>query len=128
MLKSLIIKLRRKPKAVRDQVALITAIVFTLVILIVWVFSIPGQFDRISDNDSPGLIDKFREEISGNAPDFEGITSELKELATTTPESEAEVVIPNEFPTTTSDTATNTRPIRLATTSQENASNTENSQ
>lgn len=133
MLKSFIIKLRHKPKAVRNQVALTVAITFTVVVMGIWLFSVPERFSPDSTNPSPGILSGLRENLAENASELKDLTADLPELTATSSDSavknaEAEVVIPNEFPTSTVTHSTNTRAIRLATTSQDTASTSENSQ
>lgn len=135
MLKSFIIKLRHKPKAVRDQIALIVAITFTVGVLGIWIFSVPERFSSDAKDTSPGIFSELKDSLTESAPDMSEVTKDLPEIIAAESEEEQEeeikeeveeVVIPNEYPTTTEET--NTRAIRLATTSSNLASTTEDGQ
>ena len=128
MLKSFLIQLRRKPKVVREQVAMWAAGTFTLLVLAAWVFTVPGQFAGTPDDQSAGLFSNLREELSAGASDLGAMREGISELATSSEETAELVdptVIPDESPTTsTATTADNLRPIRIATTSPDDATTT----
>lgn len=102
---------------------------FIIIVIAIWFFSASSRLDGVANQGSYDLFSDLREQISEDGPDFESMTSDLIELASTTITQEAEVVIPNEFPASSSaETATDTRPIRLATTTATSSSSTQNTQ
>lgn len=54
MIKSLLIKLRQKPKHVRQQVSLGAATIFTAIVTIFWLTSIPDKFEGITESIPDG--------------------------------------------------------------------------
>lgn len=127
MLKSFLISLRRKPKVVRDQAAMWFAGIFTFVVFGFWVFSLPGQFAGFSGEQTGEIISTLKEDIRTDVPnvsEIKELPDEIRKLSASTSEEE-EVIIPNEYPTTTPTTDT---PIRLATTTPSTTGNTQNSQ
>lgn len=117
---------------VRDQAAMIIAGVVTFIIFGAWALTLPDKFSGMSDQQTGSIISSFKEDISTDAPDFADIKDlpkEIESLSEVATEEEASVVIPNEFPATSTQNQDRRGPaIRLATTSSDNATNTQNSQ
>lgn len=65
MIKSFLIKLRQKPKHVRQQVAFGVAATFTAIVGLFWLASIPQTFQNIGSGVSSGAntFDTFRESL-----------------------------------------------------------------
>lgn len=130
MLKALLIKLRQKPKVVREQVALVVAGAFTFIILGVWAISLPGHLSGVSETQTAGFFSTLREEVGDLATEFEPIMNEIPEEESLPAVEESETVsIPNEYRVENQAiTTTSTPSIRIATTSVPVASSTENNQ
>lgn len=132
MLKSFLIKLRRKPKLVRDHAAMVIAGVFTFVVFGIWAFSIPEQFSNFSDNNPSEIISTLKNDIKADAPDVSKIKENFSELTASTSDETDITVIPNKFPVSTSTNEaisnSNERPIRIATTTPSTSVNSQNSQ
>jgi hypothetical protein len=131
MLKALLIKLRKKPKVIREQVALVVAGAFTFLVLGIWAFSLPGNFSDVSGQQTAGFFSTLRDGVGELTPDLQPVLSELSEEAVPQPSAEVDEVvsIPNEYPSENQPVvATSTQPIRIATTSSSVATSTENNQ
>jgi hypothetical protein len=131
MLKSLIIKLRRKPKVVREQLALTVAGIFTFVVFGIWAFSLPGQFANLGDQPAGSIVSSLGDDLA-DGPDLSDlsapVSAEQREATGVETGAESTVVIPNEYPTTTPDASAGGTPIRLATTSTATTTEPQNSQ
>ncbi len=129
MLKSFLIKLRRKPKVVREHTAMMIAAIFTFLVFGVWAFSLPGQFSGLTNTETTEIFSSLKEDIKNDVPDFTDISEDYKQIVATTSEEVNPVIIPNEYPTSsTTSTTNNSIPIRLATTSKASSTVDENSQ
>jgi cytoskeletal protein RodZ len=87
MLKRLIRSIRQKPKSSRDNIALIIALSFTGVVLLVWIINFPDRLAALEEKNNPNAKD----DSPGFSKFFEGISdqlADLKENSTTTIESE----------------------------------------
>lgn len=122
MLKSLIISIRRKPKVVRDQAALVIAGGFTFIIFAIWIFSVPGRFTNVENTQSAEIFSSIREEIVTETSALSEATNELQEIIDAETAS-ASIATPQQpaalaasASTTITTNAAENRPIRLATT------------
>jgi predicted PurR-regulated permease PerM len=128
MIKSLLIKLRQKPKHVRQQVALGVATVFTSIVAIFWLTSLPNTVKSISSavpegaNAFSSFTDKINDEIqtvkdysasrvatttaSGTPP----VTDLVSIFGTTTASSSSSIVVSTTTP------PIYVREVRIATT------------
>jgi hypothetical protein len=129
MLKSLLIAIRRKPKVVREQVALWSAGLFTLLIVGFWAFNLPSRFSDDPNVQSAGIFSSLRDELESNEVDLDSVREDLTELVSTTTESGGNgleftpTTIERRVPLNPAAEATETgRPIRLATTTIEGES------
>ena len=129
MLKSLLIRLRRKPKVVREHMALGIAGVFTFLVFGFWVFTVPDRFAGSEDAQSTHIFSTLKDEISEEAPDLGGIVDGLKEVVAT---SSDEVLSESNGPIFTEQTievnyspdelVDDSRPVRIATTTTASSS------
>ena len=128
MIKSLLIKLRRKPKAVREQVALIAAGGFTFAVFVPWAFNLPSKFIDDGSRQTAGLFSTLKDDLSEGAPDLGQIADEFRGVVASSTEplpedNEAiffeESTIEIELDPSLSDT--NQKPVRIATTSSNSA-------
>jgi len=124
MIKSFLIKLRQKPKHVRQQVALGVASVFTAVVAIFWLTSLPDTVKVLSNaapegaNAFSSFTDKINEQIEAakeNAPKVSTSTASTSQPLTDL------AMEPLIATTTASSTVSTTTPIyvrevRIATT------------
>ena len=129
MIKSLIIKLRRKPKVVRENLALTGAGIFTFLVFSVWAFTVPDRFLGNENTQSASMFSTLKEEISDDAPNLSEITSEFREVVATTTEevsdgSEELIFEDSTIEIDLDSTPSNTenKPIRIATTSHATSS------
>lgn len=127
MLKAWIIKLRRKPKGVRDQVALMGAGVFTALITTAWLVTLPFRMGDDSES-SANVFGSFTDSISGEIKSFrdtlptpvviEPAPTTTTDASTTTNEFMINPTVATSASATTTESFLNTdeRPIRIATT------------
>lgn len=135
MLRSFLLKLRHKPKVVRDQFALAFAGGFTFVIFGIWAFTtMPNLFSGNSDNQSASMFSGVKDYFSEDIEAFDEIVTDISEVVATSSTSTAETDIRDYLPsfteeraTTTADVSTTTseRTVRIATTSTQTATGTQ---
>lgn len=126
MIKSLLISLRQKPRHVRNQIALLVAGGFTLIVALVWLTQIPAQFRDTAPQeqgvdtfsvfmDSLSTQVKLMKEMSDVLPDTEALNVE--------PVATEPMVTTYEVSATTTETAQPTaREVRIVTTSETTSS------
>ncbi len=129
MIKSLLIKLRQKPKIVREHVALTGAGIITVFVFTAWAFTLPEKFSGTKNTQTAGMFSTLKDEISGERPDLGEIAEEFKEVIAT---SSDEIFDESEEPVFTEQTIeinypieepkNNSRSIRIATTSTASSS------
>lgn len=138
MLKKFILKLRHKPKPVRDRVALLGATVFTSIIFVVWLYHAPARHAAIEArnldsvaNQSPGFSELFStlgetmssiKEAVGAASSSDSLETSSVENSVDNPSSKDEVVVLKERTSTTSslgERSTTTSLKRATTTSDD---------
>lgn len=135
MIRSFLLKLRHKPKVVRDQVALMFAGGFTFVIFAIWAFTIPSQFSGTQQTQSASLFSGIKDYFGDDIEALDEIVTDVTESVPPTTEttSEDEANLENYLPTqfgqaTTVATGSNVsteRTVRIATTSNETATGTQ---
>ncbi len=93
MIKGWIRKIRQKPKHVRDNIALLLALIFTSGVTAVWLYNAPARYSAIGEKyaetedaeKSPGFANIF----SGVGEQFASLKEVFSSMATTTDNSEA---------------------------------------
>lgn len=125
MLKSFLIKLRRQPKVVRDQVAIIGAGVFTFFVFAAWAFTLPGQFGSDSETQTAGVVSSFKEALSEEKNPLSDFSENFNQLKSTPTEevieNETETIVETNTAPTTSVIeivpTTTVKEVRIITTS-----------
>lgn len=114
MLKRIIVSLRQKPKPIRDRIALIGAISFTVIIFMIWLYHAPTRQAAVELQNADSVANQppgFSELFSAFGEAASSI-KEVVETASSTSSSSEEVMVDVE-------------PLKdVATTSQKNTSTT----
>ena len=125
MLKSLLIRIRRKPKVVREQFALWSAGLFTLLIFGFWAFNLPDRFDVDTTTQNADIFSTLQAELERSEISLESVQGDLEEFMSTTTDLVADInfttsTIERKLPAVAEEpvvTPESSRSIRLATTS-----------
>lgn len=102
MLKAWIIKLRRQPKAVRNQVALVIAGGCTLVIFAAWAVTLPMRLAGTPVNTA-NTLDAFTDSVASELERFRQV---VPSSSPATVEDETQLLWSDYFPATSSGTTT----------------------
>lgn len=126
----LVRNLRRKPKAVRNNIALAVSGTVTVIVFAAWLVVTPEKVDSVAERAQAstgafsGLFNQIKEqfnEAKANLPDTPAVNESLSELQTVM---QADINA-STTASTSAETATTTekRPVRIATTTEESPEN-----
>lgn len=90
-----LLRLRQKPKLVRDQLALGGAFVLTGVIAFIWLLSVPGQYQSVSltevSKETEETTSAFKQFFSSIRAQFAGVQTALEDDSRESDETNGEV-------------------------------------
>jgi hypothetical protein len=95
MFKRFIKNIRRKPKTIRNKVALVTASLFTTCIFVVWLYHIPNHLSAVTSNndkDSSPIFSQLLDKIGDNISSVKNAVSDDLNSEKNLVDSESEII------------------------------------
>jgi hypothetical protein len=80
MLKNYIEKLKAKPEEKKNQIAFLSALVITLIIIVFWYAGVTGLSKKMSDNLVSGVVESAGAPIDSLVASIGNVFTDLKDL------------------------------------------------